>query len=196
MAIDERRDKARNSLEAWIAGELVRRVGFEEGEARSAIHQYVGAYLSRNSELEDYPRRLIFVSAEIVACLRAPVPGGRDWWQSTAGRVTLSFLNGARGGYVYPNVAEAVAEPAPDEIDPNWPASKIWGAQIIPPGLGPGDEFTLGNGEGMRARLRVEERDGKLGSVVVNWTDPLRPLFDEAREEAARIIESVQEGDG
>jgi len=57
----------------------------------------------------------------------------------------------------------------------------------LPEGSVVGDEFVLGNGEGVRGRFRVEERDGRLGAVLIESRWSLDDLWDLAKSEAEAL---------
>lgn len=186
-------DVASKRAQAWVAAELVRYIGLQEYLASQIARESLdrSGSLSRYPSLNsvEYGQYLVGASADVISVARATemMPDGRAYWYGPALQPALNALKAGQTGAAYAIVAEALAEPAPDVIDTNWMPDKIW--QIaVPPGSRPGHEFVLGNGEGMRARLRVEERDGVLGSVVAEWTDSLGPLFKEAKAEATRLL--------
>ncbi len=160
----------------WLRGILVDEAGFGDSEAQLAAEAACSS-----------PRGSFNLIGAITAAtgVRAMsrVPGGKAWW-STDGKWAKEHLIAGKVDEAVYRIAEMVAEPAPDDWDPNWPEHKAFALISVPDGAAIGDEFVVGNGGGSRGRFRVEQRDGRLGAALINSSWSLGELFEEASANA------------
>lgn len=125
----------------------------------------------------------------IVGLCRATqrLPWVAEWWSSESGQRAFATLATSPDA-AWSALNEACAAPAPDALDPNWPAEKMFRAVHRPDGSEPGDEFVVGNGEGERYVMRVVGRDGQVGTELVRALGaPLDSYWYQAIVEAERI---------
>lgn len=165
----------RGSLEEWVKGELLGRLGLSDAEAEG-VASACCVFKGRPSPGG---------AATVVAIARAVVslPAAREWWERHGSEARQSLLRGF--GDVEGDLAEALAPPAPDVLDMNWPSSKVFWAVDVPDELSVGDELLVGDGMGQRRWVRVVEHEGHVG-VVVEWAVPnlLDELWEAASHEA------------
>ena len=161
-------------MEQWLRRILSEEAGFSSDEARLA------------STANCWSRDVFSLGSAMTAATTAKatrrLPGGRDWWTGQGRRWKQAVIEG-KAGEAEAHIAELLAEPAPDEWDPNWPESKR-SRVLIMDGAKIGDEFVVGNGEGIRGRFRVEEREGSLRAVLLNSWFSLNDEWNESKNQA------------
>ncbi len=135
------------AVERWLGRLLVEEAGFTLEEASAAA--------KANARFLDRFSLVSAISTAVVARATPRLPGGREWWMKQGERARHAVLDG-NVGEAEAQVAELLAESAPDEWDPNWPEDKR-SLALLREGANVGDEFVVGNGEGMRGRIRVED---------------------------------------
>jgi len=128
-------------------------------------------------------------AGEIVGLCRATrqLPWVAEWWTSEAGQRAFATLPTCPDN-AWTALNEACAVPAPDALDPNWPAEKVFNLVELPDRIRPGDEFVVGNGLGDRFVMRAVERAGRTGAELVKAIGgPLDSYWYQAIVEAERI---------
>ena len=158
------------AVRRWLTDLLVQEVGFAAETARRAVEHSVhsgGRFVGEAA------------SVATTAMSTSRLPGGRAWWVTEGQRIRAHLLDGAYPDEALAFVGEVIAGPAPDWWDPNWPGYKVF-THLMAPGAAPGDEYVVGNGEGVRGRVRVVERDGKVGAVIVDSWWSIGDLHDVA----------------
>lgn len=180
-----------STLVDWVGRVLVEMIGLPPAAARAVAHaccfrgpqQRPSPYLRMNS---------IGAAATTVAVARATpaLPGGRLWWSEPEGQRILEYLRAGLPDEAEIRIGELLAGPAPDVIDFNWPAAKMFWAVPIPEGLGPGDRFVVGDGMGVRGTMVVAEEAGQVGVALEAGSvwDPLAQLYREAYAEASALV--------
>lgn len=164
--------------------DLMIRALTEEGGLDRAAFETAGAAILRKMVHGFSPVTV----AGVVALARAipRLPEGVDWWESTEGRLVRQRLMEGETGYAEGAVDERLAPSAPDCWDPNWPANKVF-RMPAPEGLGIGDTFLVGNGEGRRGEARVVERDGEIGVEIGRSWGPTDDFFEAALDEVRQL---------
>jgi hypothetical protein len=169
----------------WLGSLLVEYVGFSESEALDAATKCA---LFRNYE---HPEGVFsWQDAAVAATAITATPllaNGADWWQAE-GQICREWLIQGKGAECESRIAETLAPPAPDGWDPNWPEAKRFRVVDIPQNASVGDEFLVGNGEGVRGLFRVAERDGLIGAELVSSSYSLDGLDDEAYDKARSLF--------
>ena len=66
------------------------------------------------------------------------------------------------------------------------PTKVAWA--LLPENAHVGQTFLVGNGEGSRATVEVVERDGRLEAIITSATSALDDLWEEALEQAERLL--------
>jgi molybdopterin adenylyltransferase len=168
------------TAEDWIVGELVGGLAMAETDA----WQVVASHRPSGRGID------LGTAAGLVAIARSVrlVPAARAKWAADQARFLVWMLHGESGN-AEALLGEAIAPPAPDAVDLQWRADKLFDAAgVIPAGARDGEEFLVGDGAGGRAWLRVAVRDGRRGSEYVRpGSSPLTDLFDEAVAEACKL---------
>ena len=166
-------------LRSWIASVVTEAFGIprEDAEHLAAV------------AIEDAGSSPAMRAGEIVGLCRATqrLPWVAEWWSSESGQRAFATLATSPDD-AWSALNEACAAPAPDALDPNWPAEKAFTAVDLPEGSEPGDEFVVGNGEGDRYVMRVVGRDGQVGAELVRALGaPLDSYWYQSIVEAERI---------
>ena len=119
----------------------------------------------------------------------ARLPEGAGWWSRSDFWAVLARERLLAGDpdVAFAAIGERLADPAPDAWDPNWPPTKVAWA-LLPEDPHVGQTFVVGNGEGSRATVKVVERDGRLEAVITSATSALDDLWEDALEQAARLL--------
>jgi hypothetical protein len=109
----------------------------------------------------------VYKAAEAVAVAwgTTRLPAGAAWWRGAGAGLMERIQVPPEWAFdwvdeAYCAIGEALAEPAPDVYDPNWPPHKVFWAVDVPDGCRVGDTFVVGNGMGDRYRMKVIERNG------------------------------------
>jgi hypothetical protein len=160
-----------NAVVTWLVGLLGTEAGFDPEEAAAAAEACARGRGTFNVEAA--------ATAATAAIATRRLPGGADWWRSEGQREKAALLRGDADTAAY-QIAELVAEPAPDEWDPNWPENKQFRSIQLPAGAKVGDQFVVGNGEGHRGNFRVAEKDGALGAELLSDDWSLSAEWDDA----------------
>ena len=174
------------AVRSWLEGLLRTEAGFDAHDAAAAAE----ACSTRRGEFS--VDGAATAATAVIATRR--LPGGAAWWRTEGQNQKTALLRGEPDGAAYP-IAELLAEPAPDEWDPNWPEHKRFKAVPIPRSAKVGDEFTVGNGEGHRGRFKVVERDGSVGAELLADSWSLSATWDEAWEHVENLRRESPEGD-
>lgn len=162
----------------WLGGLLVEQIGLSESEA-----SVVAAKCTKDRNGNFSLGQAVDCAAAVMATPRLPVA----WWDGE-GQLWKSFLiEKGDVGVVESEVAEALAVPAPDGWDQNWPEAKRFRVVDIPEGASTGDEFVVGDGMGLRGVFRVAEVEGQQGAELLSASYSL----DELSEEAATRAEAL-----
>jgi hypothetical protein len=172
---------AEADVRAWLQGVLIEEAGFSPDEADHATQAcctWHGSFSLGQA-----------ISAAIGARATSRLPGGKDWWCGS-GRWAKDYLLAGQADSATYRIAEMLAEPAPDEWDPNWPDYKRFKVVSLPDGAVVGDEFVVGNGEGERGRFRVEERDGRVGAALIGSSWALDDLWESVNREADSVLKA------
>lgn len=168
-------------VRTWLRELLINEAAFSNDEAKQAA---AACCLWKGSfELGGA------ISAAIGARTSPRLPGGKNWWNG-AGRWAKDHLLAGRADEATYKIAEMLAEPAPDDWDPNWPDSKRFSRITLPEGAAVSDEFVVGNGEGQRGRFRVEEREGRIGAALIESWWSLDDLWGPAKSEAEALLKA------
>lgn len=162
-----------NELIDWVARELRAGAGFSEEEARRAAAHCCSEHAG------------IGVAATAVAVARGTtlVPEGKGWWTE---RLKEHVISG-NPAEAEVRLGEAIAEPAPDAWDSNWPDGKTFRVVPIPPGLTVGDTFVVGDGMGSRATMKIVDHDGVVGVVIQETANVIGELWRSAYDEAMAL---------
>jgi hypothetical protein len=167
---------------AWVGAALERGAGFPPDLALLAAN--LGCHTASHV--------CIYKAAEVIAVAwgTTRLPAGTAWWRGLgAGLMEKIQIQPDRAFHwvdeAYCAIGESLAEPAPDAYDPNWPSHKAFWAVDIPDGRRVGDTFVVGSGMGDRYRMKVIQRDDRIGVAVEDWVGhPLRERDEDAYTEA------------
>lgn len=171
-----------SSVIAWVRAALERDAGFPPDVALRAA----------NLCCRKTGHLCIYKAAELISVAwgTTRLSAGAAWWKGPGAWLVekLQVVPDPAFDWVdeaYCAIGESLAEPAPDAYDPNWPPHKVFWAVDIPHGRGVGDTFVVGNGMGDRYRMKVIQREGRIGVAVEEWVGhPLRARDDDAYAEA------------
>lgn len=167
-------------LTSWVASALVDAFSVAAEDAARRAHVVTSATGSS----------LPVQAGEVVAICRATarLPSIASWWRSEEGQRAFDRID-TQPDLAWAGLNEYLAAPAPDVLDPNWPASKVFWAVDRPDGSQPGDEFIVGSGEGERYLMRVVQKDGQVGvEWVFSLGTPLDSYWHWSVAEAESII--------
>lgn len=124
--------------------------------------------------------------AATVASATPQLPGKTEWWSGEGAQTRAALIRGDVS-LAEDAVGELLAEPAPDEWDPNWPPQKAaWAA--LRGGAVEGDEYILGNGMGYRGSFRVVAQGDHLRAVLLDSWWALAPLAEESQTVAEALL--------
>lgn len=167
-------------LQDWVASELVDALALPHEEAAEVARACCSS--GRGNERG--------TAATVVALARAVAswPAAGQWW-AHHGHEARQLLRRGGAGDVEDRLGEALAPPAADTLDMNWPDHKVFWAVDIPEGCSVGDEFLAGDGMGGRAWMRVTAQAGRVGVTRQRpVANPLDELFHTACDDADRVM--------
>ena len=171
-------------LGAYLASELTAHFGLSARDAQALADTAASrAARSRGEYAGDEASKLLALCR-----VTAHFAWIRDLWDTETGqrlRQRLGTLGGLDTAWVTLN--ELASSPAPDELDINWPDSKLFRAVTLPQGARAGDRFVVGGGDGWRCVMRVEDHNGELGAVIHRMlNEPLASFYWQASSEIRR----------
>ncbi|MFN2506345.1 MAG: hypothetical protein ABR540_19380 [Acidimicrobiales bacterium] len=132
---------------------------------------------------ESHPATTVAIARAV-----ASIPKAREWWDEHRDSALASLRRGEVGN-VEVRLSEALVPTAPDVIDFNWAAHKVFWAVKPPEGIAVGQRFLVGDGMGGRAWAEVVEKGGASGVAVVEaLANPLSRFFVAAWVEAEELM--------
>jgi hypothetical protein len=167
-----------SSVIAWVRAALERDAGFPPDVALPAA----------NLGCRTMGHVCIYKAAEVIAVAwgTTRLPAGAAWWRGPGAWLMERIQIPPDRAFdwvdeAYCAIGESLAEPAPDAYDPNWPPHKVFWAVDVPDGVRVGGTFVVGNGMGDRYRMKVIQRDGRIGVAGLGGASAAGPGRRRAR---------------